>query len=58
MYVHMYIYIYVCIKQNTKGAKKCKANQEQQLLTKKSDITLRPKCLEYNDIMLTMAIAS
>ena len=50
--------MYVCIKQNTKGAKKCKANQEQQLLTKKSDIMLRPKCLEYNDIMLTMTIAS
>ena len=34
--------------------RKCKANQKQQLLTKKFDIKLRPRSLKYNDIMLTI----
>ena len=37
------------LNKNTKGAKKCKANQKQQLSTKKFDITQRPRSLEYND---------
>ena len=39
----------IILNKNTKGAKKCKANQKQQLSTKKFDITLRPRNLEYND---------
>ena len=46
------------LKQKHLRCKKCKANQKQQLSTKKFDIKLRPRSLEYNDIMLTMAIAS
>ena len=42
-------YCYQYLNKNTKGAKKCKANQKQQLLTKTFDITLRPRNLEYND---------
>ena len=37
------------LNKNTQGAKKCKANQKQQLLTKKFGMTLRPRSLEYND---------
>ena len=44
---------YIYLNKNTKGAKKCKANQKQQLSTKKFDITQRPRSLEHNDIMLT-----
>ena len=38
------------LNKNTKGAKKGKANQKQQLSTKKFDITQRPRSLERNDI--------
>ena len=38
------------LNKNTKGAKKGKANQKQQLSTKKFDITQRPRSLEHNDI--------
>ena len=37
------------LNKNTLGAKKYKANQKQQLSTKKFDIKLRPRILEYND---------
>ena len=46
------------LNKNTKGAKKGKANEKQQLLTKKFDITRRPRSLEHNDIMLTVFTAS
>ena len=48
----------IILNKNTKGAKKGKANQKQQLSTKKFDITRRQRSLEYKDIMLTMVIAS
>ena len=53
VYVRMYVCMYVCImylNKNTKGAKKGKANQKQQLSTKKFDIMQRPRSLEHNDI--------
>ena len=42
--------VYLYLNKNTKGAKKGKANQKQQLSTKKFDITQRPRSLEHNDI--------
>ena len=49
----IFLYTWLCnyyLNKNTKGAKKGKANQKQQLSTKKFDITQRPRSLEHNDI--------